>query len=567
MSEQDPQSWAPWISDAREIRYLARDNSALNQLGAPDANDQVPLQWAYDHSSDFSSRPGGGEQITEDSPVLPPWMLSSEQHGFIQKELVGTVVRNHPNWFYFGYESGNDDEKEFDAKQPLLNYGPWPQADGPVLSTQNVAGIIRNDDGSFQMSISSRFSGSKDDSPVHLGQDRFFNYMMERVMHFNLLSLDFSADPKSSWSQLIRMLFPSLLQKAVQKGMYRQYVRRYHNDPHPRGRIDVARHIRTNTPFMGSVSYSTREFDADNPVTELIRHTIEFLDDQDARARSLLQRDDQTRKCVEQIRQATLHYEENERRKVISTNIRRPVLHPFYQDYRELQRLCLDILAERGVEYAATDRYQLNGVLFDCSWLWESYLNVILEEYALQQENITMQHPDNKGRKHAYPVFKEVQEDEEEEEWKNLYTLFPDFLFDYRTMAEDEEQDHIIVADAKYKPADGIGRDDRFQLLAYMLRFESNLALDLSPQRRENADAPAYELKQYAVARGCDLIPKERTPQKLNQHVARIRLNVSDVGIDSYEEYCEVMKKRECEFLTRIAGIMGSSAGNETTRR
>ena len=44
-----------------------------------------------------------------------------------------------------------------------------------------------------------------------------------------------------------------------------------------RGTIDINRHLKLNLPFNGRVAYRTREFSHDNHVTELIRHTIEYI--------------------------------------------------------------------------------------------------------------------------------------------------------------------------------------------------------------------------------------------------------------------------------------------------
>ena len=59
--------------------------------------------------------------------------------------------------------------------------------------------------------------------------------------------------------------------------MYKQYITRKNNDANVRGVIDVNRHIRYNKPFNGKIAYSTREYSYDNDVTQLIRHTIEFI--------------------------------------------------------------------------------------------------------------------------------------------------------------------------------------------------------------------------------------------------------------------------------------------------
>lgn len=536
MTSQDSPSWEPWISSPGVVRYLATDNTGLNRASyrkgtdsdAPE--DVVFLEKAYldAQRTRQSSGQKADEPATEPDIANPLPGLTPSQLDFVQHRLIDAKVQDNAQWFYFGYDKNhNTDIRDAYA----LGYSPWGNAPQLQLHTQNIAGLIRNDDGTFQMSISSRFSVDKDKHPAHIGKDWFFNYMMERVLHFNLLSLDFAANPKSSWMMLLRLMFPTFLKQAVSKGVFHQYVRRCYNDPKPRGRIDVARHIRKNTPFLGNVAYSTREFDADNPVTELIRHTIEFLDSQDSDTRRILQQDQETRKHVEQIRQSTPHFEPNERRKVLTENIRRPMLHPFYQDYRVLQRLCIEILTNRGIEFTtSSSEYTPNGILFNCSWMWESYLDVLLRDNLPQ--HVAVEHPDNVNGDHGYYAF--VNEGGKK-------TMYPDFLLDYRN-----DTDNIVVADAKYKKTNAPERNDRLQLLAYMLRFDANLALQLNPISESDFTDPFAHF-QYDVLTGCDLLPGKSGPRPSNalKRVSVFRLNVGHAGCKTYEEYREAMRQRE----------------------
>ncbi|MEF2736159.1 MAG: hypothetical protein U0N15_02900 [Bifidobacterium choerinum] len=531
-----PNEWEPWISHSGDLSYLAADNSVLDLSSKEErsrtdiSNGVISLEEAFRQgpitSADAQDEPVESPQESTAAPGL-----TQSQIDFVQHQLIDTKVRENRHWFYFSDEKHNADLRD----KYVLGYGPWVNSPKLHLYTQNIAGLIRNNDSTFQMSISSRFSRDENGRPVHIGKDWFFNYMMERVLHFNLLNLDFDANPKSAWTMLLRLMFPSFLKNAVSKGIFRQYVRRYYNDPRPRGRIDVARHIRKNTPFLGSVAYSTREFDADNPVTELIRHTIEFLDSQDSDTRRILHQDQKTRKAVEQIRQATPHYESDERRKIISENIRKPVLHPFYQDYRTLQRLCIEILTNRGVEFTeSSSEYTPNGILFNCSWMWESYLNVLLHDHLPQI--IAVEHPDNASSEHGYHTY--VGEGGKK-------TMYPDFLLDYRNGT-----DNIVVADAKYKMSDTPERDDRLQLLAYMLRFDANLAFQLNPISDLKV-AEAYSDRQLDVLTGCDLLHggSAKRPEDAPKRVAVYRLNVGQAGIESYDDYRERMQTREQQYV------------------
>ena len=76
---------------------------------------------------------------------------------------------------------------------------------------------------------------------------------------------------------LLIFLFPFYLKEAMRKGSFKTYIRNQYNDDNVKGTIDIARHIKKNTPFTGNIAYSHREFSYDNYLMQLIRHTIEFI--------------------------------------------------------------------------------------------------------------------------------------------------------------------------------------------------------------------------------------------------------------------------------------------------
>ena len=76
---------------------------------------------------------------------------------------------------------------------------------------------------------------------------------------------------------LLLFLFPRYLKDALRKGLFKTYIRSQYNDNHVAGSMDIPRHISKNTPFVGNVAYSQREYSYDNALTELVRHTIEFI--------------------------------------------------------------------------------------------------------------------------------------------------------------------------------------------------------------------------------------------------------------------------------------------------
>ena len=310
------------------------------------------------------------------------------------------------------------------------------------ISSGNLMGFIGRRDTALK--IHSRFDKG--------GDDFFMHYMLEKVFAVNMFDLPHSTDTEDIFDFII-FLFPYFLKQALAQGLYRQYITYRRNNSHVRGPIDIARHIRENVPFSGSISYNSREYTGDNDLIELIRHTIEYIRTKPF-GNSILKRDESTKGCVSDIIQATPSYNSNERVKVIYRNLR-PKIHPYYSEYEPLRRLCLQILREEEIKYGEQDD-KVYGVLFDGAWLWEAYLNTLFE-------GMNIHHPDNKTGQGKIYLFT-----------PKAAPRYPDFWGDG------------IVMDAKYKGYDGksvtqVGREDLAQVISYMYIKNAQLGGFLVP--------------------------------------------------------------------------------------
>ena len=303
------------------------------------------------------------------------------------------------------------------------------------IKSGNIMGFVGRKN--QQMKIYSRF-----DNQEH---DYFLHYMLHKVFSFNIFNLDFTSSEDNVFEFLVYM-FPAMLKKAISQGIYKEYRRFRHNDVNVHGTIDISRHIRENIPFRGTVAYNTREFSYDNSVTELIRHTIEYIKTIPS-GDIILSSDKTVEDCIKKIVSYTHSYNHTEKIKIIQDNLR-PRIHPFYKEYTALQKLCVQILRQEEIKYG-TDDDRINGILFDGAWLWEEYLNTLLCEKGFI-------HPENKLGTGAIYLFEHGGQ------------RFPDFW----------KKD--IVLDAKYKrlAVNGnsldISRDDVHQIMAYMYRLKAN---------------------------------------------------------------------------------------------
>jgi 5-methylcytosine-specific restriction endonuclease McrBC regulatory subunit McrC len=321
-------------------------------------------------------------------------------------------------------------------------------ADGKCVSvkacTGNLMGFVGVNESS--VSIHSRFTHKMENGEVDPSSpDYFLYYMLQKVFSVNVFSLEHASSRDDKILDFLFFLFPLMLKSAMSQGLYKEYRRFLHDDDRVKGTIDVNRFIRSDIPFRGNISYTTREYSYDNTITQLVRHTIEYITHHPF-GNSILNNDSETIEYVRQIKEATPSYCMRDRQRVLNEN-RRPKVHPYFTKYRELQQLCVHILRHESLKYGE-EKDRIHGVLFDGAWLWEEYLNTVLR-------GLGFHHPENKLHSGGFKMFKRQNEDEQIS--RNSRVLFPDFYKD------------DFILDAKYKHLNrGISREDLYQVVTYM---------------------------------------------------------------------------------------------------
>lgn len=187
------------------------------------------------------------------------------------------------------------------------------------IKSGNIMGFVgRNNQ---LLKIYSRFDNSK--------SDYFLHYILQKVMGFNFFNMEFTSAEENVFDFLL-YLFPALLKKAMGQGLYKEYRRKHYNDSNVRGTIDICRHIQENIPFRGTIAYNTKEYCYDNSITELIRHTIEYIKTISF-GYTILSSDRIVEDYVREIISYTPSYNRSERTKIINENIR-PGNHPFIRN-------------------------------------------------------------------------------------------------------------------------------------------------------------------------------------------------------------------------------------------
>ncbi len=271
-------------------------------------------------------------------------------------------------------------------------------------------------------------------------------------------------------------------------------------------------HIQKNTPFVGNVAYSQREFSYDNSLMELVRHTIEYIKREYIKRKPygnnlLIKVKDEVKLVIH----ATPGYEICNQQKIMEENKKNTVRHPYFREYLALQRLCLLILQHQKHQIGLGTR-QIYRILFDGAWLWEEYVSSLMEGIFY--------HPMNKVGKGAQRLFN-----------GNIGLIYPDFI--------GRNRQKRIIADAKYKPIDNIGNRDYLQILAYMFRFDAKTGYYLYPEA-EGADDLRLWMNRGSTFEK-NVMP--RSDVSVIKHGLKIPSNVT-----SYVEFAVKMKMCEREF-------------------
>lgn len=366
------------------------------------------------------------------------------------------------------------------------------------IKTGNVIGFLGY--GQERLTISSRFSDGSN--------DHFLHYLLQKVLNINLTSLDVGLSPEDKLYQLLIYLFPKYLQAALRKGLYKEYQRFFHNDSHVKGVLDVGNHLKKNLPFMGNIAYTTREFTYDNPLMQLIRHTIEYIKNQKSFGVLL----DSNRENMTEITRVTPAYKLANRAKIIIMNKIKPIRHAYFREYRKLQELCLMILS-REKHGLGPQAQMVHGILFDVAWLWEEYVHTLLPKGFI--------HPRNKDKTNGISVFSVGKR-----------KVYPDFY--------DRERNTVL--DAKYKKLEfterGINREDLFQLISYSYILKAEKAGLIFPSMEQSVNSEIGKLAGYGA--------------QLKKWSIQIPQNAS-----SYSAFCKMMENSEENFKAIIDEEVG----------
>ncbi|WKS95888.1 McrC family protein [Riemerella columbina] len=348
------------------------------------------------------------------------------------------------------------------------------------MKTFNIMGFLGVNDS--RLVIASRFANQD-------GKDYFLHYMLQKVLSINILDFDQNTNQENIWNFLIYM-FSYYLRKAYSQGMFKVYQYNRYNEAKMKGSLDMKRHLIKNIPFNGKIAYNLWEYSYDNNLTQLIRHTIEYIKSHPLG--SHIFKNKEINSIVNQFIYVTQKsYNRNIRNKIILAN-RKINVHPYFTEYAQLQSICIKILKQEKITYG-NRKDKVYGLLFDGAWLWEEYLNTVLKDNFI--------HPENKTGKNKYYLFE-----------NKVQSIYPDFVSHF---------DPVIVGDAKYIPLEKhqsyYENSERainiyYKTISYMYRFNSLKGFLAFPNKDEHFFEEYRIEKTKGVLRKIGLA----IPQKIN---------------------------------------------------
>lgn len=379
----------------------------------------------------------------------------------------------------------------------------------------------------ISLTIKSKFSKSED-------SDYFLHYLIQKICGINLFDLKHQTSEDEGFN-LLPYFFPAYLKSALRQGIFKQYQTFRYNDSNVKGTIDVPRHIKLNTPFIGNVAYKIREFSYNNPTTQLIRHTIEYI--RSTSFSPILYNDTDTISCIRQICAATPTYKLQDRQSVISSNLR-PARHPYFTEYWPLQKLCLAILNHNNVIYGKNND-AIHGMLISGSWIWEEYLNkVLIKEFR---------HPDSYKQEGGDFLL-----DGEKSRPGKYILIYPDFISlknpklicdaKYIDLKEKIKNFEVIQSSPNtltYKeiPTKIDNQEERinniyYKTIVYLCKYNSHIGVLLYPYLGDN-----FNIEEFMI----------------NDFMKIVQLGIPiPINISSFNQFRNTMEKTEQELLLKL---------------
>ena len=372
-----------------------------------------------------------------------------------------------------------------------------------ITGITGFAGVIRNviEDADITLEVRSRFD--EEDKPWFLaamlsqiitGEDGQVISTSNEVWKGDMEIFGF----------LSAVLFQNLLKRAYESGIYKTYVRIEHNDEKLRGTIDIARHLRLNAGRNDAViAYNTREHSYNNMLNHLIIITWDYLKRRYSGICDNLEKDTEFMRAIKNI-EGFIGGKRAELSKCVNA-CRRSITGPYYTDYEELRKLCLNILRNEVSAniFSGNSDQNVCGIVIYTPDLWEKYLERAVRKQLPQDIEL-------KAQEELYTYQNYIDELKYNYTQKTrpdyvFYSNEPLFILDAKFRIFDaKEEKNKTYAPWEVAPADNADYD---KLLRDMVNFCAHAAAIIYPYRiitdekKDNENKvkvqPDYKNKDY----------------------------------------------------------------------
>lgn len=315
----------------------------------------------------------------------------------------------------------------------------------------------------------------------------FLTYVLSRALNIPLKAFPdqkTGAATGMNWDLLLALLFVEQLKAAFVRGLYRQYRTFRYNDASPKGRLDIARHIRLNSMLNnGKCAYDAREYTLDNPVNRIILLAWDCLVRKGGIVRQVVEEQaaihGDLRIAMQQLRYSIPTFGQPSVQTILQ-QASRQVTHTVYSQYEPLRQTAILIVRRMGMEAFQKDTLQMAGLVFPMDRMWELFL-----EKTVLGSN---------GGWTATAQYEMKLLKNQLEKWE--YTARPDFLL--------KKGQETVILDAKYKAGwEGLYqkkadwnrvRGDLHQVISYLHIFGASKGGVIFPLGEEIGDIHAYSL-------------------------------------------------------------------------
>lgn len=429
-------------------------------------------------------------------------------------------------------------ETEKDAFRILTNFNGkyW---------TQNYIGLL-------QIEEKNVFIGSRFDDESFF----FTQYILDRALGMNiniLQNMDPGVGSGDILEQLLAFVFAAQIERAYRKGLYRRYRTYECNDSKVKGKIDITRHIRLNPLNNGKIAYSYREYTADNDVNKMIFTAYTYLQKRHPNIMKNLEKKRKTvGECITQFRNIMQPASRQEAQKLVQRE-RRKITHSIYHDWEEVRKTAILILRHMGIFVRdAQAEKTIHGVLINMNWVWEQYLQSILEdeikeEYTFQPQNereTFFRIPDKESQRKLKPdlcIYKKGNKTK------------PALILDakYKNAWSDAAQNGNFNEKSVRESARKSVREDCFQILAYMYRFRCNKAGIFCPCPDKNSSHSEYEYYEYAI-----MDEKDREEEEKFYLLPLYIPHSQESKNNSFKSFKKAMETNENKFKDQVKKIL-----------